>query len=362
MPNPKVGTVTMDVRKAVEESKAGKVEYRTDRTAIVHMVVGKTSFEDEQLLGNYQAVIEELIRAKPSVAKGKYIRSIVMASTHGPGREGRSVKDQRLDRGGRFRGLATVSPSPRDFRHATARSPGQEEPAVNREEKAAVIEEVARQINRGGGDLRGRLPRRLGAAGRRAARPPARGRRHLPRRQEHADRARGRPGRRRGAEGLPRGPDRHDLRPRRRGAGRQGARRLPPHLGPAGLQGRLDERGDAVSPDQMDAIARLPTRDVLYGRPRRHGRVAAHRPRHEPRRPDRRAGPPAVADRRAGPRRRSPRRAHAPAEAEPAAAAAAETDPEPEAAASPEARQSHPAEPEPAAESQPDLPTDTNEE
>ena len=85
MPNPKVGTVTMDVRKAVEESKAGKVEYRTDRTAIVHMVVGKTSFNDEQLLGNYQAILEELIRAKPSAAKGRYIRSIVLASSMGPG-------------------------------------------------------------------------------------------------------------------------------------------------------------------------------------------------------------------------------------------------------------------------------------
>ncbi len=85
MPNPKVGTVTMDVRKAVEESKAGKVEYRTDRTAIVHMTVGKTSFDDKALLENYQAVIEELIRAKPSAAKGKYLRSIVMASTQGPG-------------------------------------------------------------------------------------------------------------------------------------------------------------------------------------------------------------------------------------------------------------------------------------
>jgi large subunit ribosomal protein L1 len=85
MPNPKVGTVTMDVRKAVEESKAGKVEYRTDRTAIVHMVVGKTSFEDDKLLGNYQAIVEELIRAKPSAAKGRYIRSIVLASSMGPG-------------------------------------------------------------------------------------------------------------------------------------------------------------------------------------------------------------------------------------------------------------------------------------
>jgi large subunit ribosomal protein L1 len=85
MPNPKVGTVTMDVRKAVEESKAGKVEYRTDRTAIVHMTVGKTSFPDEHLLANYQAIIEELIRAKPSAAKGRYLRTVVLASTMGPG-------------------------------------------------------------------------------------------------------------------------------------------------------------------------------------------------------------------------------------------------------------------------------------
>src|SRR6201996_1299412 len=85
MPNPKVGTVTMDVGKAVQEAKAGKVEYRTDRTAIVHMTVGKSSFSDEQLLDNYQAVIEELIRAKPSAAKGRYIRSVTFASTMGPG-------------------------------------------------------------------------------------------------------------------------------------------------------------------------------------------------------------------------------------------------------------------------------------
>jgi large subunit ribosomal protein L1 len=85
MPNPKVGTVTMDVAKAVEESKAGKVEYRTDRTAIVHMSVGKTSFPDEQLLANYSAVIEELLKAKPSAAKGKYLRTIVMTSSQGPG-------------------------------------------------------------------------------------------------------------------------------------------------------------------------------------------------------------------------------------------------------------------------------------
>ena len=85
MPNPKVGTVTMDVARAVEEAKAGKVEYRTDRTAIVHLNIGKTSFEDRALLENYQAVVEELIRAKPSAAKGRYIRSITVASTMGPG-------------------------------------------------------------------------------------------------------------------------------------------------------------------------------------------------------------------------------------------------------------------------------------
>jgi large subunit ribosomal protein L1 len=85
MPNPKVGTVTMDVSKAVEESKAGKIEYRTDRTAIVHLTIGKTSFDDRALLENYAAVIDELVRAKPPAAKGRYIRSITMASTMGPG-------------------------------------------------------------------------------------------------------------------------------------------------------------------------------------------------------------------------------------------------------------------------------------
>jgi large subunit ribosomal protein L1 len=85
MPNPKVGTVTMDVAKAVEESKSGKVEYRTDRTAIVHMVIGKASFGDRQLLENYAAVIEELVRAKPAVAKGRYLRSVTLTATMGPG-------------------------------------------------------------------------------------------------------------------------------------------------------------------------------------------------------------------------------------------------------------------------------------
>jgi large subunit ribosomal protein L1 len=85
MPNPKVGTVTMDVGRAVAESKAGKVEYRTDRTAIIHLVLGKRSFPDEQLLQNYAAVIDELIKAKPSAAKGRYLRTITLAPTMGPG-------------------------------------------------------------------------------------------------------------------------------------------------------------------------------------------------------------------------------------------------------------------------------------
>ena len=85
MPNPKVGTVTMDVAKAVEESKSGKVEHRTDRTAIVHLVIGKTGFEERALLENYAAVIEEIVRARPSSTKGRYLRSITLASTMGPG-------------------------------------------------------------------------------------------------------------------------------------------------------------------------------------------------------------------------------------------------------------------------------------
>jgi large subunit ribosomal protein L1 len=85
MPNPKVGTVTADVAKAVQESKAGKVEYRTDRTAIVHLVIGKSDFEERKLLENYAAVIDELIRAKPSAAKGRYIHTVTFASTMGPG-------------------------------------------------------------------------------------------------------------------------------------------------------------------------------------------------------------------------------------------------------------------------------------
>jgi large subunit ribosomal protein L1 len=85
MPNPKVGTVTDDIEKAVTESKAGKVEYRTDRQAIVHMAIGKTSLEPAQLLDNYNAVMEEIVRAKPAAAKGRYVVSCTLATTMGPG-------------------------------------------------------------------------------------------------------------------------------------------------------------------------------------------------------------------------------------------------------------------------------------
>jgi large subunit ribosomal protein L1 len=85
MPNPRVGTVTMEVGRAVEEAKAGKVEYRTDRNAIVHLVIGKREFDDRRLLENYAAVIDEIIRAKPSAAKGRYIRTVTFASTMSPG-------------------------------------------------------------------------------------------------------------------------------------------------------------------------------------------------------------------------------------------------------------------------------------
>ncbi len=85
MPNPKVGTVTDDIEKAVSESKAGKVEYRTDRQAIVHMSIGKASLEADKLLENFNAVMEEIIRAKPSAAKGRYIVTCTLSTTMGPG-------------------------------------------------------------------------------------------------------------------------------------------------------------------------------------------------------------------------------------------------------------------------------------
>ena len=85
MPNPKTGTVTTDVAKAVMEFKGGRVEYRTDRYGNIHVPIGKVSFSADALLSNFSAVVEELNRAKPASAKGRYMRKIVMSSTHGPG-------------------------------------------------------------------------------------------------------------------------------------------------------------------------------------------------------------------------------------------------------------------------------------
>lgn len=85
MPNPKSGTVTMDVTKAVNEIKAGKVEYRLDKTNIIHVAIGKKSFGAEKIIENYQAIYEAILKAKPSSAKGQYVRSISISSTMGPG-------------------------------------------------------------------------------------------------------------------------------------------------------------------------------------------------------------------------------------------------------------------------------------
>src|SRR5438067_947026 len=84
-PNPKTGTVTFDVGKAVRDAKAGKLEYRTDRGANVHVPIGKKSFAERQLVENYAALVEEIVRAKPAAAKGRYIRQITLATTMGPG-------------------------------------------------------------------------------------------------------------------------------------------------------------------------------------------------------------------------------------------------------------------------------------
>jgi large subunit ribosomal protein L1 len=85
MPNPKTGTVTFDVGKAVRDAKAGKLEYRTDRGANVHVAIGKRSFEARHLVENYAALVEEIVRAKPAAAKGRYIRQITVTTTMGPG-------------------------------------------------------------------------------------------------------------------------------------------------------------------------------------------------------------------------------------------------------------------------------------
>jgi large subunit ribosomal protein L1 len=85
MPNPKAGTVTNDIGKAVSDIKAGKLEYRTDRQGNVHLIIGKRSFDERLLLENYLAVVDEILRAKPAASKGRYLRSVTLSSTMGPG-------------------------------------------------------------------------------------------------------------------------------------------------------------------------------------------------------------------------------------------------------------------------------------
>jgi large subunit ribosomal protein L1 len=85
MPNPKTGTVTMDVARAVKEIKAGKVEFRVDKTGVIHAPVGKVSFAQDKLVENAQALIQAVLRAKPAAAKGKYVKSATLCSTMGPG-------------------------------------------------------------------------------------------------------------------------------------------------------------------------------------------------------------------------------------------------------------------------------------
>ena len=96
MPNPKTGTVTFDLARAISEIKAGKVEYRTDKAGNIHVPLGKISFSEEQLLGNFYTVIEALLKAKPAAAKGQYLRSIVVSATMGPGIKVNSQKAATL--------------------------------------------------------------------------------------------------------------------------------------------------------------------------------------------------------------------------------------------------------------------------
>ena len=85
MPNPKAGTVTMDVTKAIQDIKAGKIEYRLDKTNIIHVPLGKASFTEEQITDNFQTLIDAIVKARPAAVKGQFLRSVTLTSTMGPG-------------------------------------------------------------------------------------------------------------------------------------------------------------------------------------------------------------------------------------------------------------------------------------
>jgi len=134
MPNPKVGTVTDDIAKAVEEAKAGKVEYRTDKQSIVHLTIGKKSFEATDLLENYAAVIEEIIRAKPAAAKGRYLLSVTLTTTMGPGVR---VDSAKVKRGEIMAGASSLSSNGATTKEPTPPASPPDTPAGEAEDVAA---------------------------------------------------------------------------------------------------------------------------------------------------------------------------------------------------------------------------------
>ena len=297
MPNPKTGTVTMDVAKAVQESKAGKLEYRTDRGANVHLPIGKKSFDERQLLENYATVIEEIVRAKPSAAKGRYIRTITLTTTMGPGvhvdtTRTRGITEElgrkRLqlrpnDRFGRPRPLAAESRSPaqassNESRFSLVRAPQgarpfPEAPLARRTvqmlkaDKERIVDGADRASEDDADALRRRLPRSVGHRDRRAAHEGDRARRALHRREEHADQARGRGGRRGRAARHARRPDGDRVHRGRRRHGRRGEGAL--RLGAARRRilairgGILD--GTPIGEDDVKNLATLPPVEVLRG-------------------------------------------------------------------------------------------------
>ena len=338
MPNPKVGTVTDDIEKAVEEAKAGKIEYRTDKQAIVHLSIGKTSFEAEALLENYAAVIEEIIRAKPAAAKGRYILTATLTNTMGPGIRVDTAKTRARRDHGRRR------PRSRATGRATARTrprSGPEQPPARRSE----AEEAGDRL-----DCRSQLPpettggvaqaQKTGAGGARSTLfEPACVRALSSRRtrlEQGTENSRSR-GADRGAEGARRRSSRSTTagsacrrppscapacaRPTpASGSSRTGSPCSPPtppapteikeHLerpdrarpwstatsrSPPRRSRKLGDEwelleykggimdGEALDADSFKAIAKLPGRDQLERPVRRHRRQPAHRPRPRPR-------------------------------------------------------------------------------
>ena len=170
MPNPKTGTVTVDIAKAVKEIKAGKVEFRVDKTGIVHAPVGKTSFSPQNLIDNASALLDSIVKAKPSAAKGKYLRSITVSSTMGPGIR---IDEVRLESAGQALGGSSSHGSHQGRQTGRAAAPG-------------------RHVPRGRCGDSDRLQGHQRAPGHRAAARAEEGQRQLQGGQEHAGQARAR--------------------------------------------------------------------------------------------------------------------------------------------------------------------------